>query len=695
MKVCLILDLGNLFKYMFNQKDTDKPNILVIIQARLNSVRMPKKVFLKIINVMAIEILVHRLKKIKFDHSLYVALPDSSSNDELAQWCMENRINHFRGADFDVLKRFYDVAASRPCDFIIRITADCPFVDPELVEECLKYFIEGEYHYLGTSSHFPDGLDVEVFSYQALQEAHFNAKSNYDREHVTPFIKRSRTYKVGELNSRTDLSHIRITLDEPEDLEVLSEIGKHFGHFDFNYANLIELTNLRPDIFKINEHLMRNEGSKISAGQKLWKRAQKSIAGGNMLLSKRPDMFLRKGWPTYFSKTSGCHVWDLEGNKFTDISLMGVGTNLLGYSHPKVDEAVRKVINQGNLSTLNAPEEVYLAEKLISLHPWSSKAKFARTGGEANAIAIRLARAATGRDRVAFCGYHGWHDWYLSANLSREDNLNNHLLPGLKSAGIPTELLNTSIPFHFNKIQELIEIVKNNNLAAVVMEVMRNEEPEEGFLSSIREITQKNGITLIFDECTSGFRETYGGLHLKYGVYPDLATFGKTLGNGYAITAVLGTESVMDAINTTFVSSTFWTERIGSAAALAALNVMEEENVFNEIISISQSLRKNIKKIADGNKCEISFSGMLSLTRFNLKNFETNYLKTFITKEMLEQKYLASNAIYLSLAHKGDILEKYYDDLNRIIAPISNLDNSELFKLIEDDLATEGFKRLN
>jgi glutamate-1-semialdehyde aminotransferase len=251
------------------------------------------------------------------------------------------------------------------------------------------------------------------------------------------------------------------------------------------------------------------------------------------------------------------------------------------------------------------------------------------------------------------------------------------------------------MPFHFNKIQELIEIVKNNNLAAVVMEVMRNEEPEEGFLNSIREITQKNGITLIFDECTSGFRETYGGLHLKYGVYPDMATFGKTMGNGYAITAVLGTESVMDAINSTFISSTFWTERIGSAAALAALNVMEEENPFSEIISISQSLRKNIKKIADSNKCEISFTGMLSLTRFNFKNFDTNYLKTFITKEMLELKYLASNAIYVSVAHKSDILEKYYDDLNGIIAHISNIDNSELYKLIENDLATEGFKRLN
>ena len=142
-----------------------------------------------------------------------------------------------------------------------------------------------------------------------------------------------------------------------------------------------------------------------------------------MLLSKKPEMFLPEYWPSYFSKTKGCKVWDLDGNEFVDMSIMGIGTNTLGYSNPEVDDVVKEVISKGNMSTFNCPEEVYLAEKLISIHPWADMARFARSGGEANAIAVRIARAASGRDKVAICGYHGWHDWYLSTNLTDQSNL--------------------------------------------------------------------------------------------------------------------------------------------------------------------------------------------------------------------------------------------------------------------------------
>jgi glutamate-1-semialdehyde 2,1-aminomutase len=374
---------------------------------------------------------------------------------------------------------------------------------------------------------------------------------------------------------------------------------------------------------------------------------------------------------------------------------MGVGTNILGYSHPKVDEAVEKVVRDGNLSTLNAPEEVYLAEKLISIHPWASKVRFARTGGEANAVAIRLARAATGRNKIAFCGYHGWHDWYLSANLNNQNNLNEHLLPGLKYAGVPTELTNTSKPFHFNNLDEFKEVLNDNDLAAVVMEVMRNQEPEPGFLEAIREMTSKKGIVLIFDECTSGFRETFGGLHLKYGVSPDIATFGKTLGNGYAITAVLGIDEIMKSIDKTFISSTFWTERIGSAAALATLDVMENEKIQNQIIQTSTQLREGLREISQANNLKIQFFGLPSLTRFSLEGFEDRLVKTFITREMLNLFYLASNSIYVSMAHDKKIRDLYFEDLNKIFARLSNMSNLDLASRVEKDIATDGFKRLN
>ena len=163
----------------------------------------------------------------------------------------------------------------------------------------------------------------------------------------------------------------------------------------------------------------------MGKGQKLYSKAKQIVAGGNMLLSKRPEMFLPNLWPSYFSKSKGCRVWDLDGREYFDVSVMGLGTNTLGYGNEEVDEAVKETVFSGNMSTLNCPEEVYLAEKLIKLHPWAQMVRFARTGGEANAIAIRIARAATGKDNVAFCGYHGWHDWYLATNINKKNSIIN------------------------------------------------------------------------------------------------------------------------------------------------------------------------------------------------------------------------------------------------------------------------------
>ncbi|NQW73855.1 MAG: aminotransferase class III-fold pyridoxal phosphate-dependent enzyme, partial [Actinobacteria bacterium] len=278
----------------------------------------------------------------------------------------------------------------------------------------------------------------------------------------------------------------------------------------------------------------------MSTGSELWQKAKTLIPGGSMLLSKRAEMYLPAGWPAYFSRTAGCTVWDLDDRAYLDVGLMGVGTNILGYSHPKVDEAVRRTIDSGNLSTLNAPEEVYLAEALIALHPWAGMARFTRSGGEACAVAVRIARAASGKDKVAFCGYHGWHDWYLSANLGEDDSLDGHLLPGLEPNGVPRALRGSSIPFRFNDLEGLTEIMQDDAVGVIFMEVQRSDPPAPGFLEAVRALATKHNAVLVFDECTSGFRRALGGMHLHYGVDPDIATFGKTLGNGYAINAIIG-----------------------------------------------------------------------------------------------------------------------------------------------------------
>ena len=448
---------------------------------------------------------------------------------------------------------------------------------------------------------------------------------------------------------------------------------------------------------KKKKFIVKEENRKLDTGPKLWRRALKLIPGGNMLKSKNPDLFLPNKWPTYFSKTSGCNVWDLDNKKYYDLSLMGVGTNILGYSNKKIDNAVHKVVEQGNMSTLNCPEEVELARKLVEMHDWSDMAKFCRTGGEANAVAVRLARAYTGREKVAICGYHGWHDWYLASNLNNKKNLDSHLFQNLKIKGVPKSLKASTLAFNFNSLKEIKKIISNNSLAAIVMEVSRNFKPNLKFLKEIRKLSKKKNIVLIFDECTSGFRETYGGLHKKYKINPDLAVFGKALGNGYAITSIIGKKNIMKFANETFISSTFWTERIGYAAALKTLEVMKSKKSWKVITKIGQKTRAKWKKIAKKNKLQIEIYGLSSLSRFEIKSKNWIKYKTYITQEMLKSGFLASDSIYFSIAHTDQILKKYLTKLDKIFATIKKCEMSfkDIDSLIESEVSKFNIKRMN
>lgn len=435
----------------------------------------------------------------------------------------------------------------------------------------------------------------------------------------------------------------------------------------------------------------------MGKGQELYKKAKTLIPGGTMLLSKRPEMFLPEQWPAYYSKAKGCTVWDLDGKEYKDVSIMGIGTNILGYGNDEVDEAVMQTIKNGNMSTLNSPEEVYLAERLVELHPWADMVRFARSGGEANAIAIRIARAASGKDNVAICGYHGWHDWYLSANLSDDENLAGHLLPGLDPRGVPKNLKNTVFPFNFNNYEELEAIVSKNDIGVIKMEVSRNKGPENNFLEKIRKLATDKNIILIFDECTSGFRQTFGGLHKMYGVEPDMAMFGKAMGNGYAITAVIGKKEIMEYAQKTFISSTFWTERIGPTAALKTLEVMEREKSWEQITETGNWIFEKWKEIADENKLSISITGLPALIGFSFNYKNALEYKTFITQEMLKKGFLASTSIYVCTAHTKEILDKYFEELNDIFKVIKEYEegSKKISSLLNGPVCHSGFKRLN
>jgi glutamate-1-semialdehyde 2,1-aminomutase len=677
-------------------------NIIAVLQARVSSTRLPGKVLKSILDKPMIVHQIERVKRSKMVSQVIVATSAENTDDALVDVLNKSKVNFFRGSLYDVLDRVYQAAHCYQSSHVVRLTGDCPVVDPQIIDDVVRFHLKGGFDYTSNALEptFPDGLDVEVISISALDKAWDESKLSFDREHVTPyFYKHPELFSIGIYKSNTDRSALRWTVDEPEDFKVINSVFKHFSPSNnFSWIDILKLEKTHPFIFSANKSIARNEGMKINTGQKLWKKAKRIIPGGNMLLSKRPEMFLPEKWPSYFSKSKGCNVWDLDGNKYIDMSIMGIGTNTLGYGHPEVDEAVIKTVKDGNMSTLNCPEEVYLAEKLVELHPWADMVRFARAGGEINSIAIRIARASTGRDKIAICGYHGWHDWYLSTNLNSDKNLDGHLLPGLQPNGVPRGLTGTTLPFNYNDIEQLERLIKDNNgeIAAIKMEVSRNEGPKDNYLQKVRDLATENNIILIFDECTSGFREEFGGLHKKYGVEPDLAIFAKALGNGYAISACIGRQEFMQAAQQTFISSTFWTERIGPSAALKTLEVMEREKSWDVITKIGIGISNQWQSLADKYKLSISTWGLPALSGYTFNSPNALSYKTLITQEMLKKGYLAANSVYACTEHKQVIVDRYFIELDPIFAIIKECeDGLDINTLLDGPLCHSGFKRLN
>ena len=432
-------------------------------------------------------------------------------------------------------------------------------------------------------------------------------------------------------------------------------------------------------------------------GVALWEKAKKIIPGGNQLFSKRSEKFLPNLWPSYYSKAKGCEVWDLDGKHYYDFAGMGVGSCIIGYADDDINKAVIESIINGSMSSLNSYEEVALAEKLIDLHPWAEMVRFARTGGEACAIAVRIGRAATGKSKIAFCGYHGWHDWYLSSNLGEATNLDGQLLPGLMPKGVPRELKNTALPFNYNSIDELEALVQEykNEIGVIIMEPTRASYPENDFLHKVRKIADEIGAVLIFDEVTSGFRMRIGGIHLNLGVAPDIAVFGKAMGNGFPISAIVGRRAVMDHAQDSFISSTFWTERIGFVAALAAIEKMKTHDVQKHLIDYGQRIMDAWIKVAEKYDLDIHVDGIPPLCHISFKVPKPLEIQTLYTQEMLEKGYLMGAAIGVTYAYSADIVTGFIEATDQSFQTIREaLDSKNVKKYLKNDTAHAGFKRL-
>ena len=444
---------------------------------------------------------------------------------------------------------------------------------------------------------------------------------------------------------------------------------------------------------------MSNKKKKIlNKGFNLWLKAKEVIPGGNSILSKRPERYAGQLWPTYFKKSKGCEIWDLENNKYLDFAQMGIGASILGYSNSELNSYVKKKIDFGISTTLNSFEEIDLARKLINLNKGFKGVKFARSGGEAMMVAIRIARSLKKQNQeIAFSGYHGWFDWYLATNLQTKKNLNEHLLPGLDTIGVDKKLKGSIYPFSYNNSDELKKLVrKNKKIGIVVVESARYDYPDKNFVKNINKICKKNNLILICDEITSGFRISNTGAYKKIGFNPQLVVYGKGLGNGFPITAVVGKEKVMNYAKKSFISSSNWSERVGFCAALKTIEIIEKKKVWKHIDLIGKEIKKGWEKIFKKYDLDIEVSNFLPLITMKPKyGKKNNLILTYFIQEMLKKNYLVSSSIYISYSHKSKLVKNYLRETDKIFKKISELlKQNKLKKAISVNIRSDAFKRL-
>jgi glutamate-1-semialdehyde aminotransferase/spore coat polysaccharide biosynthesis protein SpsF (cytidylyltransferase family)/predicted dehydrogenase len=579
--------------------------VVAIIQARMGSSRLPGKSLAAIEKRPMLWHVIQRVKRARLVDRVVVATSIAAADDAIEAMCRENDIPCYRGSEHDVLDRFYGAARAEKASQVVRITADCPLIDPEVIDRVVRRFQLGDLDYASNAMvrSYPDGLDTEIFSFSALERAWHEASKTSEREHVTSYLRseKFRTANV-ENNSAYLYQHYRWTVDEPNDLEFIRAVYKAFrGQESFGMRDVLQLIEKTPGLEKMNSEIVSNRGyykslfedARAAAAprrpvekSKAWlERAGKVIPGAAQTFSKGANQHVRGVAPVFLAKGKGCRVSDVDGNEYIDY-IQGLLPNILGYAHEEVNAAVAAQLAQGHSFSLPHPVEVELAERLTRLIPCAEKVRFGKNGSDATSGAVRAARALTGRERIACCGYHGWQDWYIGSTT--------------RHAGVPQAVRALTHPFVYNDLGSLQELLDKNKgeFAAVIMEPVNFWPPAAGFLEGVRDLAHEHGGLLIFDEICTGFHFGLGGAQKMFGVTPDLACFGKAMGNGFPISCVVGRADVMKVFEDIFFSFTFGGEVASMAAAMKVLDVLETTDALARMDANGRVLQEGLNALA-------------------------------------------------------------------------------------------------
>lgn len=580
--------------------------VVVIAQARMGSTRLPGKALADIDGHPVLWHVVARARRARTVDAVVVATSERQLDDPIAEFCQLHNISCMRGSEDDVLDRYYLAAREHGADVIVRVTGDCPLLDPEVLDRVVETYLGGDFDYVSNTLlyTYPDGLDTEVFSFAALERAWREARLPAEREHVTPYIRASGRFRTANVTSDVSLPRrqLRWTVDEPADLEFVRRVYARLGEGGrtFGWRDVLQLLESDPELMRLTTGSVRNEGyyrslldedplpptrNALERSREYLERARKVIPSCTQTLSKGPTQFVQGVSPVFLSRGKGSHVWDVDGNEFIDY-VSALGPIILGYDHPAVTRAVEEQLQRGVSFSLPHELEVELAEKIVSLIPCAEMVRFGKNGSDATSGAVRAARAFTGRDIVACCGYHGWQDWYIGATT--------------RNRGVPQAVRELTVPFGYNDIESLERVFESHpgEVAAVILEPVGVVEPVDGFLQKVLETAHREGAVVIFDEVVTGFRVHLGGAQSLYGVTPDMACFGKAMANGFPLSAVVGRRDVMDVFDQVFFSFTFGGEAVSLAAALATIREMEDQDVVAHLWEQGERLQDGYNVLA-------------------------------------------------------------------------------------------------
>jgi glutamate-1-semialdehyde 2,1-aminomutase/spore coat polysaccharide biosynthesis protein SpsF len=607
---------------------------------------------------------IYRIRQARLVDQVVVATTTLPADDAVAAFAKAHNITVFRGSEDDTLDRYYQAAKAIGADTVVRISGDCPLVDPTVIDLVIQVFQGGNYDYVSNTLHYtyPDGLDVEAFSFSSLEKAWREARLPAEREHVTSYIRASGRFRIANVRNEEHLSarNLRWTVDDPADLEFVREVYRYLGKENSNFGmnEVLRLLDDHPELLEINRGIVRNEGYykslvreppvpprhySIAKSLEFKGRAQKVIPSCTQTFSKGPTQFVQGVAPVFLERGQGSHVWDVDGNEYIDYA-MALGPIILGHNYPSVTEAVMRQMKDGTTFSLPHPLEVRLAEMLVEVIPCAEMVRFAKNGSDVTSGAVRVARAYTGRDVIACCGYHGWQDWYIGTTT--------------RNKGVPKPLAELSISCEYNNIASLERAFSEHpgKVAAVIMEPVGVAEPRDGFLRKVRDLTQREGALLIFDEIVTGFRMALGGAQEYYGVTPDLACFGKAMGNGYPIAAVVGRREIMELFDEVFFSFTFGGEALSLAAAVATITEIRERDVIEHLWEQGQKLKDGYNVLAREFKLDertgcVGFPPRTVVTFKDENGEDSLLLKSLFQQECIRRGVLFSGSQNMCYSH--------------------------------------------